>query len=81
MPADTRHFTPVYRPWDAREADAAIKAIVDDTLAHLDRERLWPVHPSDDGVADGHGSLYFGAAGVIWALWKLGVPDEAVNGG
>ena len=29
---------------------------------------LWPSHPMDDGLADDNGSVYFGAAGVIWAL-------------
>jgi hypothetical protein len=32
---------------------------------------LWPAHPLDDGVRDGSTTLYFGAAGVFWALRYL----------
>lgn len=34
----------------------------------LDASVLWPAHPMEDGLQDGNGSLYFGAAGVVWAL-------------
>jgi hypothetical protein len=64
----TRHFTPAFRPWDEVEAKAAIAEIAADAVSILDPTTLWPAHPMDDGVRDGHGSLYFGAAGVIWAL-------------
>lgn len=54
--------------WDPGEAQAAIGEIVDDAVAAFDPQHLWPAHPLDDGVADGHASLYIGAGGVIWAL-------------
>ena len=64
----TRHFAPRFRPWDASEARAAIEEIAADAQSMLDPVGLWPSHPMEDGVPDGTGSIYFGAAGVIWAL-------------
>src|SRR5579862_3246944 len=63
----TRHFAPVIREWDEADAIAAIGEITADAERTVDGAALWPAHPMD-GVPDGHGSLYFGAAGVIWAL-------------
>ena len=64
----TRHFAPRFKPWDASEASAAIEEIAADAQSMLDPVGLWPSHPMEDGVPDGTGSIYFGAAGVIWAL-------------
>ena len=61
----TRHFTPAFRAWDEVDAKAAIAA---DAISIVNPTALWPAQPTDDGVRDGYGSLYFGAAGVIWAL-------------
>jgi hypothetical protein len=66
--------------WDAERARGAIDDIVRDTHAHLDPRTWWPTHPRDvePGDADVPStSLYFGAAGVIWALRRLGAPVEA----
>src|SRR5258708_35032187 len=57
--------------WDPGEASIAIHEIVSDAIDHFDPERFWPAHPMEDGVPDGNTSLYFGAAGVIWALHYL----------
>jgi Lanthionine synthetase C-like protein len=59
-------------PWSEEEATSAIEEIVSDALAHFDAERFWPAHPLDDGVSDGHTSLYYGATGVIWGIDYLG---------
>ena len=59
-------------PWSESDATAAIEDIVADGLEHFDAERFWPAHPLDEGIRDGHTSLYFGAAGVIWAIDYLG---------
>jgi hypothetical protein len=64
----TRHFAPTFRAWDPSDARRAIMEIAADATSHVDRTSLWPSHPMDDGIRDGIGSLYFGAAGVIWAL-------------
>src|SRR5262249_24330254 len=50
---------------------AAIEDIVADGLEHFDAERFWPAHPLDEGIRDGHTSLYFGAAGMVWGLEYL----------
>lgn len=63
-----RHFRVTDALWDADEARAAIREIAADALAALDPDALWPPHPMDDGVRHDTGSIYFGAAGVAWAL-------------
>jgi hypothetical protein len=65
-------------PWGEREATAAIEDIVADGLEHFDAERFWPAHPLDEGIRDGHTSIYFGATGVIWTidyLIRVGATD------
>src|SRR5262245_37895604 len=54
------------------EATNAIEDIVPDALEHFDAERFWPVHPLDEGIRDGHTSLYFGATGMVWGIDYLG---------
>lgn len=58
--------------WSEGDATAAIEDIVADALEHFDAERFWPAHPLDEGIRDGHNSLYFGATGVIWGIDYLG---------
>jgi hypothetical protein len=62
-------------PWDPAKARDAIAAICQDAEAAFDRERLWPLHPTDDepgtppdGILRG---LFVGAAGMIHALSRL----------
>jgi Lanthionine synthetase C-like protein len=63
-----RHFALRPQAWDETEARAAIGEIVADALENFDGGRFWPAHPMDGGAAGGLTGLYFGAAGVIWAL-------------
>jgi hypothetical protein len=66
---DTARHVPLRTvEWVAGEAQAAIDGIAADALAQFDQARFWPAHPQDDGALDGETSIYFGAAGVIWAL-------------
>ena len=71
MIEQARHVPLLSRPWDPKEAAKAIDEIVADALGHFDRERFWAAHARDDGLKDGHSSIYFGAAGVIWGLEHL----------
>jgi hypothetical protein len=64
----SRHTTLIAADWDAAAARAAIQEIVDDAADRFDPESYWPSHPQDEGVPDGNASLYFGAAGVLWAM-------------
>lgn len=66
-----RHIPLRDDPWDRDAAVAAIEKIVEDALAHVDKQKFWPSHPQEDGVVDGTSNLYYGAAGVIWALLYL----------
>ena len=61
--------------WNEAHVRATIARIVHDTAAAFSPEALWPLHPRDlhDGD-DPHApatGLYFGAAGVAWALGYL----------
>ncbi|BCW90309.1 hypothetical protein sos41_34770 [Alphaproteobacteria bacterium SO-S41] len=60
-------------PWDAAVAEAAIQRIAADIRARFTPDGLWPIHPADASPQDTQPqtSLYFGAAGVIWALDHL----------
>jgi Lanthionine synthetase C-like protein len=60
-----RHFALRAAVWDETEARVAIGEIVADALERFEEECFWPVHPMDGGADTG---IYFGAAGVIWAL-------------
>ncbi len=61
--------------WDAERARAAIAAIASETELAFDADELWPTHALDDDPDEPQlravGSLYLGAAGVIWALQEL----------
>jgi len=62
-----RHVPLQLTGWNAAEVGAAIVEVVDDAVAHFDPQRFWPTHPMDH-AEDGHSSLYFGAAGMVWGL-------------
>ncbi|WNG13822.1 lanthionine synthetase C family protein [Cystobacter fuscus] len=69
-----RHQPLAGAAWDATIARAAIERIVQETRDTFTLESLWPTHPNDEEAGDPPGpqaSLYFGAAGVIWALDHL----------
>jgi hypothetical protein len=65
-----RHEALNFSSWDEASARDAIEEIVSDTEAHFDNDRFWPRHPREDGQGVLKG-LWFGAAGVIWALQYL----------
>ena len=65
-----RHEPLLEARWDEERVREAIAEIVRDTEAHFDAEHVrWPTHPlDDDGARKEWPDLYFGAAGVIFAL-------------
>jgi hypothetical protein len=63
-----RHRALTHDAWREFAVRAAIEEIAADAIADFDPDTFWPGHPSDDGVQDGDASVYWGAAGVIWAL-------------
>lgn len=58
--------------WDEARVRATIARIVRETVAAATPDGLWPVHPRDLEPGDDPDApvtnLYYGAAGVIWAL-------------
>src|SRR5215470_10449237 len=66
-----RHIALAPEPWDAAVARAAIAEIVEDALERFDPDAFWPTHPLDEPAPAPSTSLYFGAAGVLWALDHL----------
>jgi lantibiotic modifying enzyme len=62
-------------PWNAAEAEAAIREIARDADDALREGEWWPLHPLDDDgkTPDAIHGVYFGAAGVLWALDHLAV--------
>ena len=71
----SRHEPLLNAAWDPKRARAAIEWIVGDTEASLSLGAWWPLHPKDlepgDDPAQVSTTLYFGAAGVVWALRYL----------
>jgi hypothetical protein len=70
-----RHEALCSVPWDESRVRNGIRSIVDDIEEHRRSEGGWPVHPLDAGrdpTPTGFESLYYGSAGVLWALWYLG---------
>jgi hypothetical protein len=62
----------VDEPWDEARVRDAIAAIVADTDAALDADRLWPANEWDAYASTPPlKTLYCGAAGVVWALDEL----------
>jgi hypothetical protein len=58
--------------WDPARARAAIAGIVEDAQATLGAGIGWPFHPLDTSEPEPPAkSVYFGASGVLWALWYL----------
>jgi hypothetical protein len=66
-----RHEPRTDADWDHQKALATIERIIRDTHAHFNPQTLWPIHPLDQlggDLKEPFKMLYFGAAGVIWAL-------------
>lgn len=63
-------------PWDVDAARAGIAAVVADTEAAMVDDGVWPLHPLDREPDDPpvFSGLYLGAAGIAWALHRLGSP-------
>ena len=71
MYEEARHEPLIEAEWNPELALEAIDRIVRDTHARFDPQTLWPIHPLDklsDNPTEPFRMLYFGAAGVIWAL-------------
>ena len=68
----TMHEPRSTTPWDAARVEEVADRIASDTAAARDRDGSWPRHPLD-GPADEHDdSFWTGAAGILWALARLG---------
>lgn len=77
-----RHEPLAAAPWSDAAAADAIARIADDALARFDPAALWPAHPLDEPRdADPYCMLYFGAAGVIYALRRLAAMGTPVAAG
>ena len=74
-----RHEPLEAAPWDEERARRAIVDIVRDAEERFDPERLWPIHPLDE-VARSPAGIYFGAAGVTWALDRLARQGAVARG-
>jgi hypothetical protein len=57
--------------WDESRARQAIERIANDTVAARGANGVWPAHPDDDPVPGARTGIYFGAAGIGWAIEHL----------
>src|SRR5690242_14610036 len=64
-----RHVGLAQASWNENAARAEIQRIADDARKVFSRDKAWPTHPNDrPDSATPSSHLYFGAAGVVWAL-------------
>ena len=65
-------------PWSANRARAAIADIVACTLSERRADGVWTAHPLDEPETAGraYAGVYLGAAGVLWALARLGAEGD-----
>jgi lantibiotic modifying enzyme len=76
-----RHEALANIAWDAGAASAAIERIVADARGAFTAHSLWPIHPADGPPEwSAQSNLYFGAAGVVWALDYLQREGAAAEG-
>jgi hypothetical protein len=71
---DARAHEPLLEAaWNPAEVEAEIRAIARDADEALRGRDWWPIHPLDaeEGDPDVVHGVYFGAAGVLWALHRL----------
>jgi hypothetical protein len=68
-----RHEPLIETPWDEAAAREAIARIATDSQRAFTHDGLWPLHPLDRSPerAPILKPIYYGAAGVIWALHHL----------
>jgi hypothetical protein len=70
-----RHEALAAAPWSEARAREAILRIARTAAAGFTDAGLWPIHPNDladvPGAREPFRMLYFGAAGVMWALDSL----------
>ena len=76
-----RHEALTRRRWDEQVAADAIEQNAVETLTAFSPEDLWPIHPIDRSPerASVLTPLYYGAAGVVWALHQLGYLTAEVS--
>ncbi len=76
MYEEARHEPLIEAEWNQELTLEVIDRIARETHARFDPQTLWPIHPLDkfsDSPTEPFRMLYFGAAGVIWALHYLNV--------
>jgi hypothetical protein len=67
-----RHEPLTATPWSDDAAADGIARIADDAAGRFDPNTLWPTHPMDEPKdTEPYCMLYFGAAGIIYALRRL----------
>jgi len=76
-----RHEPLAEERWNADRAAAAVEHIVERSRHAFERNGNFPTHPNDVGpLAPAPSSgVYFGGAGIVWALAQLGVHLPAVE--
>jgi hypothetical protein len=75
----TMHEPRSTTPWDASRVEEVADRIASDTAAARKRDGSWPRHPLDGPVDVHDSSFWTGAAGILWALARLG--HEVGEGG
>src|SRR4051812_43866354 len=72
----TMHEPVTSTPWDAARAKEVADRIASDTAATSKRDGSWPLHSLDGVNNERDYAFWTGAAGIRWALARLGREPE-----
>lgn len=68
-----RHETICSIKWSEEKVRSTLIDIFDRTIQNFDPFNFWPKDPDEDSPTAVNKSIYFGAAGTLWALEKLSI--------
>lgn len=66
-----RHEKLNYIDWNEEQVKVVIKDIFEKSLASFDSEHLWPTDSNEDADIACNKTMYYGAAGNLWALDQI----------
>lgn len=66
-----RHESLLNIDWNEDLVRTVIKDIFEKTISGFNKEELWPTDPNEASDISSNKSIYFGAAGNLWALDKI----------
>lgn len=67
----TKHETLIDAGWNLEKVNEVIELIFNDTLRNFDAKKYWIADKNEDAQIKSNKTIYYGAAGTVWALNKV----------